>query len=64
MAENYAHINLSKLPAELRTLAESWRRAGARVAARTDDAGEWRIMKMRPNEAEPWVGWYGVDFNG
>ena len=42
-------IPVSKLPEPLRDRALSWRRAAggwARVAARTDDAGEWRISRV------------------
>jgi len=63
MAENYAHIDLSKLPEPLRGLAKAWMLRGARVATRTDDAGEYRIMKLRGDEP-PWVGWSMVVFNG
>ena len=55
-------IPLSKLPEPLRDRAKSWRQAGARVAARKDDAGEYMIMQMRPGEPV-WVGWYPVNFN-
>ena len=66
MADNYAPINVSKLPEPLRSRAESWRAAGggwARVAARTDDAGEWRVVLLRSDEL-CWVGWSMVNFNG
>lgn len=63
MAENYVHIGLSKLPEPLRGLAKAWLLQGERVAARSDDAGEWRIMKMRPAEEAPWVGWDGVSLH-
>lgn len=59
-------IPVSKLPAELRSRTESWRAAGggwARVAARTDDAGEWRVVLLRSDEL-CWVGWSMVNFNG
>lgn len=45
-------------------LAESWHRNGFGVAARRDDANEWRIMKLRPNEEQPWIGWCLVFFHG
>ena len=60
---NMVTIDASKLPTPLRTLARSWRQAGARVAARKDDAGEYMIMQMRPGEPV-WVGWDPVNFNG
>ena len=63
MAENYSQIGLSKLPEPLRGLAKAWLLRGARVATRTDDAGEYRIMKLRGDEP-PWVGWSMVNFNG
>ena len=58
-------IPVSKLPEPLRSLAESWRKEMRNViiAARTDDAGEYRIMKLRGDEP-PWVGWSMVNFNG
>lgn len=59
---NMVHVDASRLPTPLHTLARSWRQAGARVAARKDDAGEYRIMQMRPGEPV-WVGWYPVNFN-
>jgi len=62
---NDATVPLSKLPEPLRIRAESWRREMRNViiAARTDDAGEWRIMRLRGDES-PWVGWSMVNFNG
>ena len=63
MSENYVQINISKLPEPLRGLAQSWRKEGKRIAARTDDAGEWRIMLLRGDEP-PHVGWSMVNFNG
>ena len=62
VAENYVQINVSKLPEPLRGLAQSWRQEGKRIAARTDDAGEWRIMLLRSDE-QCWVGWSMVNFN-
>lgn len=59
---NMVHIDASRIPEPLRGLARSWRQAGARVAARKDDAGEYRIMKMRPGEGI-WVGWSTVYFD-
>ena len=59
---NMVHVDASRLPTSLHTLARSWRQAGARVAARKDDAGEYMIMQMRPGEPV-WVGWYPVNFN-
>ena len=59
-------IPVSKLPEPLRIRAKSWRQAAggwARVAARTDDAGEWRIVLLRSDEL-CWVGWSMVNFNG
>ena len=55
-------VDVSRLPESLRIIAESWRQSGARVAARKDDAGEFRIMKLRPGESV-WVGWYPVFFD-
>lgn len=65
VAANYAQINLSELPEPLRIRAESWRKEMRNViiVARTDDAGEWRIMRLREGES-PWVGWSMVNFNG
>lgn len=57
-------IPVSALPEELRKLAWWWRQEEARrVAARKDDAGEYRLMQMRPGEPV-WVGWHPVNFNG
>lgn len=53
-------VPLWSLPPELTKLAVEWSRSGLRVAARRDDANEWRIMKLRVAEA-PWVGWREVD---
>lgn len=58
-------IPVSKLPEPLRDRAKSWRQAAggwARVAARTDDAGEWRIVLLRSDEL-CWVGWSMVNWN-
>lgn len=60
---NFAHINLSQLPEPLRSRAESWWGQRARVAVRLDDAGEYRIMKLREGE-NPWIGWSLVFFHG
>lgn len=58
-------IPVSKLPEPLRIRAESWRKEmrNVLIAARLDDAGEYRIMKLRGDEP-PWVGWSMVNFNG
>lgn len=59
-------IPVSKLPEPLRSRAESWRAAAggwARVAARTDDADEWRIVLLRSDE-QCWVGLSMVNWNG
>ena len=58
---NDVTIHVSRLPPDLRTTAELWWAAGWQVAARLDDAGEYRIMKLRPGES-PWVGWFLVRF--
>ncbi len=60
---NNAHVNWSQLPEPLRSRAESWWGQRARVAARTDDAGEWRVVLLRSDEL-CWVGWSMVNFNG
>jgi hypothetical protein len=61
--DDHAHIYLSKLPEPMRSRAKSWWGQGAEVAARLDDAGEYRIIKLRPRE-NPWIGWRLVFFHG
>lgn len=66
MAKNYVQIYVSQLPEPLRIRAKSWRQAAggwARVAARTDDADEWRIVLLRSDE-QCWVGLSMVNWNG
>lgn len=54
MARTTSRSKLLKLPEPLRIRAKSWRQAAggwARVAARTDDAGEWRIVLLEVRRA-------------
>ena len=66
MADNQATIDLEKLPAELQARALAWRNSqwpagSVQVAARLDDANEFRIMRLEHGET-PWVGWCLVRF--
>lgn len=55
-------VNPAQLPTSLRQTAELWFVSGARVMARLDDAGEWRVAKLKFGE-EVWVGWRLVKFH-
>lgn len=54
-------IPVSTLPVDVRALAIDMHRYGDRVAARLDDANEWRIMRMRIAE-DVWIGWKEINF--
>lgn len=54
-------IPWSALPGELIRIGAEWHDAVLRVAARQDDADEWRIVRLLPGE-KPWVGWREVEF--